>query len=598
MGLFVGARPQARSIIKVTYRCNNRCVFCHSAHLKSIPDPDTDTLLNRVDRALSLGARCIVFSGGEPTTRRDLMLLAQGCRQRNVPFGLITNGRLLSYRPVLSRLVSLGLSYVYMSLHGPESIHDAMTSVPGSFAQTVAALKNLSAFPGIEVTANVVVTRLNLHALRDLVDIVRPWNNVRLKFSAVEPKGSVLDDPSVIPHPLDSAKAVADALEVARRKGFPPDRLGIDGFPHCLVPNAFELQDDLYTHGFFALREVDEAEFFPIDYSNMGKTPRCRGCAMGDPCKGTYIKVFERYSDSFLEPRPGGASNSFNYFPVRDAIDPVSLDCRRIQVRHNGSVLDYATDTGDFDEGTLCWVRNEIQQLYFQLDEAPLVTDFPKQLRKLAKSRDGEVFEVLEDDLFALAEQKIRTILADLSGDVLDVGCGETRYADLLEQGLASGDLRYTGVDPSPGTEVQSLAARYGARILSSSLEDLTLERESFDWILVLRSYNHLEDLWEAFVRLIAALKPGGKVLVVDNVPFALLRSQVRPEHLESANQLRPEHLRNHGLEEAWSFLSAFPLQVLDSQGVTRLTANQWFLLATKRWPSGEPCRDTFRPGP
>jgi len=114
--------PIRRAIVKVTYRCNNRCLFCHSAHLKHHPDPPIEDVLGRVRRAVELGAESIVFSGGEPTVRSDFMGLAEVCFQKGIPFGLISNGRYLAYPQVVRQLADWGLEYAYVSLHGPSSI--------------------------------------------------------------------------------------------------------------------------------------------------------------------------------------------------------------------------------------------------------------------------------------------------------------------------------------------------------------------------------------------------------------------------------------------------------------------------------------------
>lgn len=583
-----------RVILKVGYACNNACAFCHSSSLLLIGSLDGSQVKRRVVEALEIGADSVLFSGGEPTIRPDLLELVRFTRKQGLGFGFITNGRMLSYQPLTAKLLGLGMDYVYMSLHGPEAVHDSITRAPGSFAQASAALALLSRVGGLELTCNTVVTCENMDCLEQVVDMVLGQDRVVLKFSAVEPKGGAAQDKGQIPHPIQSARAVSRALDYALSRGMSLDRLGVDGFPHCLDSRFAGLQTDFFTHGIMGIREVNEGAFFPIDYGNMSKPAACRGCLLGDPCRGTWSGILDSWGDEFLRPVAGGLSNSFNYHPVPEGVDPP--DVRRLAVEEQGQRLELFTDTGDFPEEQIVRVRDELQQVYFQQDDDAFVTDFQRQLFKLKKS--GDAFKVVDKDLFGDADRLVRGIVSRVSGRVLDVGCGQTRYGDLLERGLESGRLAYCAVDPAVGEEVLALKGRKGVEVHVSTIEECHLDKDGFDWVLVLRSHNHLGDLWTAYSKLLGALAWGGHLLVVDNVPFGLVRLQVSKEAVEVISEdTRPEHLRNHSLGQCRAFLSRFPLLLEEQHDVTPATANQWVALYRKAWPSGQLGVDTFKAG-
>jgi len=608
-------QPPIRFIIKVGYTCNNRCLFCHSASLASLGDLDFEQVCLRIRQARAAGAEAVLFSGGEPTIRPDLEQLARHCRDQKLPFGLITNGRMLSYLPLLERLVGLGLDYVYLSLHGPGEIHDAVTRVPGSFTQTLAACRRLARYPRVEVTCNTVVIEHNRRELGRVVSLLAPLENIRVKFSYVEPRGGALDVPSLVPHPVQAAADVSRALDLAGKQAEATRRPGVDGFPHCLDTRFASLQDDMFSHGIVALREVDEDDFFPVDYANMTRPEACRGCLRGDQCRCTWTGALERFGDDYLKPVRGGLSNSFNYHPLSEltcresthhhAAPPPIAPERRLRVcPEKGPVLDVATDTADFSPEEILRIRDETQQVYLQLDQALCVDDFPGQLRKLQRlpgytsTEDGDevpAFTVRSEDLFTAAEVKVRRILAGISGHVLDVGCGQSRYLDLLEPGLADGRVSYLGVDPEPGANVKDFARRGLISLRETTLEEAPLPRAAFDWVLVMRSHNHLLDLWTAYSRLLGTLKWGGHLLVVDNVAFGLVRSPgSRRRLLELEPSLEPEHLRNHSQDDAARFLARFPLVEVTRHSVGADSANQWVLLFRKLWPGGTMGRDNY----
>lgn len=585
--------PPRRFIIKAGYSCNNSCIFCHSAGLTHLGALETGEVCRRVDEALELGAESVLFSGGEPTMRSDLVDLADHCRRRDVPFGLITNGRMLSYKPLLSKLLARELEYVYISLHGPEQVHDEITRVPGSFAQTMEALKIVDGISGLEVTCNVVVVRQNVEHLKTLLSTLSVLRSTGLKFSLVEPRGRAADGEAVAPDPETAAAAVSEAISFGVENGRSPDSFGVDGFPHCLDDRFLSLQADFYTHRIVGIREVDEDQFYPIDYANMSKPDACRGCLIGDGCRGCWTATWELFGSEFTKPAYGGVSNSFNYFPA-DASQPPP-EARSLRLSGDESESVYTTDTGDFSDAEVLRIRDGLGQVYLQVDGAEFVNDFAGQLKKLKCVSPG-VFEAVDGDAFSVAEGEVRGILQKVAGKTLDVGCGETRYGGLLEEKLETGELSYFGVDPSPGREVRELAGQGRVTLWETGIESAPLERAAFDWILVLRSHNHLADLWTAYSRLVGSLKWGGLLLVVDNVAFGVLRQSTFKERVEAIPAgTGIEHLRNDTAAEAHRFLRSFPLRLEARRDVTPATANQWLLLYRKAWPNGQLGKDTFR---
>lgn len=584
-----------RFIIKGGHPCNNACVFCHASDQPSTLELPTKEILARIGEANALGATGILFSGGEPTIRTDLPELAESCAQSGLEVGLITNGRMLSYRPLLRRLLRHGLRYVYMSLHGPAPVHDAITRVPGSYDQAWQAIRLLAGVKGLKLTVNTVMVLQNLEHLQVVAQQLLPLPSVKVKYTYVEPKGSALSDPEVVPSPAAATEALAKVLDAAAKAAVPLSRFGVDGLPHCLDSRFAALQDDMFSHGVCALREVSEESFFPIDYANMHKPDPCRGCLIGDTCRGSWSRTFDMFGSDFVRPVRGGIANSFNYFPAPAPGSPE----RTVWTQWQGRDGPYVTDTADYAPGRLRQIRDDLGQVYVQLDNQPMVNDFPGQLRKLlpVAGQPGH-FAATDRDPFGPAEAQVRRILSGMQGRVLDVGCGQSRYGDLLSSKLESGEIDYVGLDPAPGENIRALAESGRIDLRRQGLEEGGFQRREFDWILVLRSHNHLADLWTAYVRILAALRWGGRLLVVDNVSFGL----VRPAVTEAAIKALPpgegnEHLRDHDQDAAASFLQRFPLVEVARQAVGPTTANQWLLLFQKLWPGGQTGHDTYDPG-
>ena len=163
---------------------------------------------------------------------------------------------------------------------------------------------------------------------------------------------------------------------------------------------------------------------------------------------------------------------------------------------------------------------------------------------------------------------------------VIDVGCGDGPYEDVLAQLAEAGTIRYTGVDPD-AARVDGLRGRWPwAQLRVGDAESLGEDTAGqFDHVLVLRSWNHLRDPAVALARLIAALRSGGTLTIVDNIAFGLVRTREQAARGEGSDA-GFEHYRNDGACDAQRLCDDLDvdLDLLESREVTASTGNQWLL--------------------
>lgn len=81
-------------ILYVTAGCNLRCIMC--SYRDPLPNELTLDEIRKLALELSTyGLRHIVYSGGEPLTRRDFPAICELFQRSNVRQSLLTNGLLL-----------------------------------------------------------------------------------------------------------------------------------------------------------------------------------------------------------------------------------------------------------------------------------------------------------------------------------------------------------------------------------------------------------------------------------------------------------------------------------------------------------------------
>ncbi len=261
---------------------------------------------------------------------------------------------------------------------------------------------------------------------------------------------------------------------------------------------------------------------------------------------------------------------------------------RDLFLRRGDLVGCYSTRTGDFTDAQVARVKHGLGQVYLDISSKPAPDDFSRDLVQLRRSevcrgcasRDvcAGLFDPVREDVFGRDDALVRDLLAGLEGDLLDVGCGEGPYGETLAARAASGAIRYVGVDPD-ASRVAALRSRWPwAELHAVAAEELDPSRR-FDHVVVLRSWNHLRNPLRALAIFAESIRPGGTLLLVDNVAFALVRPRRHAAMAERGGSIF-EHFRNDVADEAAAAVAAAvpSARGLLRRGVGPSTSNQWAL--------------------
>lgn len=567
-----------KCLIELGGRCNDRCAFCA---VVGEPLLDEETVGRHIDRAAELGCSMVVLGGGESTIRPDLLRLASRVAARGMDLGLHTNGRMLAVPGLLERLCARRLRHVQVGVHGLGAAHDAIVGEI-AFAQTWAGLVAAARHVAVDVRCVVTDRSGDLGALVRAAEVA----GARVTLAPVEPVGAAS---TAMLHPVEAARRIREALE-----GTGALHAGV---PLCLLPGLEHRGTDARARGVayvarHELRALAEDRVQP---------PPCTDCALRGRCPGLHPEDLRRWGADMLRPVRGERSNSFHLTPRGELPWPDGAPCpllrrgvgaldplRQALLRTAGRLVLHETRTRDFAPAELGAVRAR-GQLYLDASDKEAPDDFATDLRKLAPDpacppcplRSGcpGAWCVLPGDVFGPDDAVVARTVASLRGDVLDVGCGDGRYGDALAPLVASGAIRYRGLDPD-GARIAGLRERWPwATLEVACAEDVPLDPASLDHALLLRSWNHLADPRAVVERLLAALRPGGTLLVADNVAFGLLRTPAQAARAEAGGAAF-EHWRNDGAAEAAARLVGLPLRELLRREVGPGTSNQWVL----RW--------------
>jgi len=166
----------------VTRTCNLRCVHCYSdSFAQKYPGELThEQALVVIDNLAAYRVPAVLFSGGEPLTRPDLLELMKYATVSGLRVTLSTNGTLID-KPTAQQLREIGLTYVGISLDGIGETNDLFRGKKGAYDTAVRGMRNCRAV-GQKVGLRLTLTRRNCMDLHDIFNFIEAEDIQRACF--------------------------------------------------------------------------------------------------------------------------------------------------------------------------------------------------------------------------------------------------------------------------------------------------------------------------------------------------------------------------------------------------------------------------------
>ncbi len=215
----------------VTGRCNLHCRHCYSGS-RNRPYPDelsTDEAKAMLRDLADFGSPVVLFSGGEPLMRPDLLELIAAARQLGMRAVLSTNATLLD-AAAARRLADVGLSYIGISLDGPRDIHDRFRGASGSFDAAMAGLEHAET-AGIKVGLRCTISRGNAAEIPELFRLVEERRIPRICFYHLVYSGrgsSLREEDLSLTETRRTVDQIIDLTADLHRRGHPAEVLTVD----------------------------------------------------------------------------------------------------------------------------------------------------------------------------------------------------------------------------------------------------------------------------------------------------------------------------------------------------------------------------------
>jgi radical SAM protein len=159
---------------EMTIACDLVCKHCRA---EAIPCRDPEELTTEDGKALMRDVKAMgsmmILTGGDPMKRQDLLHLIAYARDIRLPLGITPSTTPTLTRDIIGQFRMLGVAALGVSVDGPNAeVHDTFRGVPGTFEQSIKALKWAREFH-LQVQVHTTVTQETLPHLPSLYRLLR-----------------------------------------------------------------------------------------------------------------------------------------------------------------------------------------------------------------------------------------------------------------------------------------------------------------------------------------------------------------------------------------------------------------------------------------
>jgi MoaA/NifB/PqqE/SkfB family radical SAM enzyme len=287
------AAHERRNWVRLTYDCNDHCVFCLDSDAHNGEMRDRDEVKRQILDGRRAGATRLILSGGEPTIHPDYVDFIRLGRQAGyAKIQTVTNGRMFSYPDFLRRCLAAGLTEITFSVHGPNAkIHDALVGTRGAFEQEMAGLRGALAHRDASpaglpvVNVDVVVNRGNVRVLPEMLRLLHGMGVREFDLLQVVPFGRAFTDgrDTLFYDVAEMRPFLEEALAFSKlpdvhlwMNRFPPQHL--EGYEH-LIQDPYKLNDEVRGRKEEYARLLDEGVWL-----DCREPARCRHCYLERLC--------------------------------------------------------------------------------------------------------------------------------------------------------------------------------------------------------------------------------------------------------------------------------------------------------------------------
>ena len=165
-------KPFSTIDFHVTCECSQECPYCWGP--QDIENPIlTSTSRKIIKKIKDIGARRIVFTGGDPLTRKDIGILIRYAKEIGLEVALSTTGDKVT--PTFLKRNASYIDLISLPIDGSTDIINSQTKEKGHLSAILNTLEMLRKYPHIDVKVCTPVTKYNLRDIPNILNLAESY---------------------------------------------------------------------------------------------------------------------------------------------------------------------------------------------------------------------------------------------------------------------------------------------------------------------------------------------------------------------------------------------------------------------------------------
>lgn len=292
--------------LKIGFQCNNRCRFCVQGNKREICPNKSDEEVRAILRKEAKNHQGVVFTGGEPTVRKELVEWVKYAKELGYEaIQIQTNGRMFSYKSFCERMIKAGANEFSPAIHASNAkIHNYLTRVSGSFEQTVQGIKNLKSL-GQYILTNTVITKPNYKDLPNLAKLLVDLGVGQFQFAFMHINRLIARNQAlikeIVPKHSEVEPYVKKGLQTGIKAGI---KVMTEAIPYCFMKGYEQyIAEEVipYTTVFDNDLELDDYGYYRKTQGK-AKGPNCLDCKYYKICEGPWKEYPEIFGWDEFKP--------------------------------------------------------------------------------------------------------------------------------------------------------------------------------------------------------------------------------------------------------------------------------------------------------
>jgi radical SAM protein with 4Fe4S-binding SPASM domain len=273
--------------IKVSFKCNNRCLFCVQGDKRQRHRDKSDAQVKAILRDSRSVYEEVVFTGGEVTLRPNIIELVGYAKDLGYKIQIQTNGRMFAYKDFCINMVKAGADVFAVSIHGHNAkLHDYLTGAKGSFEQSTAGIRTLLTLGRLVVT-NTVINKINYRFLPEIAEFLIDLGIPQYQFAFPHILGNALENKDwMIPRKKEIMPYVKRGLEIGIKKG---RLVKTEAIPACLLGkySKYMAESLIPQTKVFDIKVNENFNRWRKEEGKL-KGPKCKECKYFKCCEGPW----------------------------------------------------------------------------------------------------------------------------------------------------------------------------------------------------------------------------------------------------------------------------------------------------------------------